>query len=204
MTYYGMVVGKHCINGHVTNHRVSGWCNDQVELPAIQRRRKVGVNFVMVRRTDPSNSDKQNGDGGGLVCASVVLCDAECLCVRACMCLLLSLVSQVALTIYAAVTLMIFAIFPDRSPVVMHQQCPAWSILSNPGTRLLLVCPFSACLGTIFPCISLFSIPLFRSMWPKNLIFLSDILFLNMFAAIYDNTILPRLVIIIIKIVCYI
>ena len=39
-----------------------------------------------------------------------------------------------------------FAIFPDRSPVVMHQQCPAWSTLSNPGTRSLLVCPFSACL----------------------------------------------------------
>ena len=101
MTYYGMVVGKQCINGHVTNHRVSGWCNDQVELPAIQRRRKGGVNFVMVGRTDPSNSDKHNGDGGGLVCASVGLC--ECLCVRACMCacvmcLLLSLVSQVALS----------------------------------------------------------------------------------------------------------
>ena len=29
---------------------------------------------------------------------------------------------------------------------MMHQQCPAWSILSNPGTRSLLVCPFSACL----------------------------------------------------------
>ena len=31
MTYYGMVVGKQCTNGHITNHRVSGWCNDQVE-----------------------------------------------------------------------------------------------------------------------------------------------------------------------------
>ena len=30
----------------------------------------------MVGRTDPSNSDNQNGDGGGLVCA--------CVCVRAC------------------------------------------------------------------------------------------------------------------------
>ena len=36
---------------------------------AIQRRRKVGVNVVMVGRTDPSNSDNQNGDGGGLLCA---------------------------------------------------------------------------------------------------------------------------------------
>ena len=28
------------------------------------------------------------------------------------------------------------------------------------------------CLPSIFPCISLFSIPFFRTMWPKNLIFL--------------------------------
>ena len=34
-------------------------------------------------------------------------------------------------------------------------------------------------LPSIFPCISLFSVPFFRTMWPKNLIFLSDILFLN-------------------------
>ena len=36
------------------------------------------------------------------------------------------------------------AIFPDRSPVVMQQPCPAWSIFSNPGTRSLQVCPFIA------------------------------------------------------------
>ena len=51
-------------------------------LPAIQRWRKVGVNFVMVGRTDPSNSDNQNGDGGGLVCAYARVC--VCACVRAC------------------------------------------------------------------------------------------------------------------------
>ena len=32
----------------------------------------------MVGRTDPSNSDNQNGDGGGLVCARVCVC----MCVR--------------------------------------------------------------------------------------------------------------------------
>ena len=41
-------------------------------------RRKGGVNFVMVGRTDPSNIDNLNGDGGVWVsvCARV--------CVRAC------------------------------------------------------------------------------------------------------------------------
>ena len=37
----------------------------------------------MVRRTDPPNSDNQNGDGGGLACARV--CVFARLCVRACM-----------------------------------------------------------------------------------------------------------------------
>ena len=36
----------------------------------------------MVGRIDPSNSDNQNGDGGGLVCVRV----RECVCVRACVC----------------------------------------------------------------------------------------------------------------------
>ena len=38
----------------------------------------------MVERTDPSNSDNQNGDGGGLVCACV--CARVCVyaCVHAC------------------------------------------------------------------------------------------------------------------------
>ena len=59
----------------------------------------------------------------------------------------LSLSSQVALSVLLWLW-WFFAIFPDRSPVVMHQQCPAWSTLSNPGTRSLLVCPFSACLSS--------------------------------------------------------
>ena len=42
---------------------------------------KRGVNFVMVGRTDPSNSDNQNGDGGGLVCVR----ECVCVCARACM-----------------------------------------------------------------------------------------------------------------------
>ena len=58
------------------------------QLPVIQRSRKVCVNFVMVGRTDPSNSDKQNGDSGGLVyarvCARVCVCVRVCSCVRAC------------------------------------------------------------------------------------------------------------------------
>ena len=51
---------------------------------------KGGVNFVMVGRTGPSNSDNQNGDGGGLVCASTRVCLCACVhvCVHACvMCL---------------------------------------------------------------------------------------------------------------------
>ena len=36
----------------------------------------------MVGRTNPSNSDNQNGDGGGLVCARVYVC--ACVCVHAC------------------------------------------------------------------------------------------------------------------------
>ena len=37
-------------------------------------------------RTDPSNSDHQNGDGGGLVCARVCVCVCvcDCACARAC------------------------------------------------------------------------------------------------------------------------
>ena len=46
----------------------------------------MGVNFVMVGRTDPSNSNNQNGDGGGLVyvrvCVRARAC--ACACVRAC------------------------------------------------------------------------------------------------------------------------
>ena len=40
----------------------------------------------MVGRTDPSNSDNQNGDCGGLVrpCARVCVCVCELACVRAC------------------------------------------------------------------------------------------------------------------------
>ena len=45
------------------------------QLPAIQRRRKGGINFVIIGRNDPSNSDNQNGDGGGLVCVhACVMC----------------------------------------------------------------------------------------------------------------------------------
>ena len=51
------------------------------QLPAFQRRQKGSVNFVMVGRTDQSNSDNQNGDGSGLVCA----CVCAHACVRACM-----------------------------------------------------------------------------------------------------------------------
>ena len=40
----------------------------------------------------------------------------------------------------------------------------------------LQVCPVTACIPA---CINLFSIPFFRTMWPRNLIFLSAILFLN-------------------------
>ena len=40
----------------------------------------MGVNFVIVGRTDPSDSDNQNDNGGGLVCVR------ECVCVRACVC----------------------------------------------------------------------------------------------------------------------
>ena len=36
-----------------------------------------------VERTDPSNSDNQNGDGGGLVCACSRVCARVCM--RACM-----------------------------------------------------------------------------------------------------------------------
>ena len=54
--------------------------------------------------------------------------------------------SQVALSALLWLWWWFFAICPDRSPVVMQQQCPAWSILSNPGTRSLLVCTLSACL----------------------------------------------------------
>ena len=40
-----------------------------------------------------------------------------------------------------------------------------------------------------FPCINLFSIQFFRTMWPKNLIFLSAILFLNIKTdPIFSNT----------------
>ena len=59
------------------------------QVPVIQRRGKGGVNFVVVGRTDPSNSDNQNGDGGGLVCAYAWVClCVHAACVRACvMCL---------------------------------------------------------------------------------------------------------------------
>ena len=41
----------------------------------------------MVGRIDPSNSDNQNGDGGGLVCACerVCVCACVCACEHACM-----------------------------------------------------------------------------------------------------------------------
>ena len=42
---------------------------------------KKGVNVILVGRTDPSNSDNQNGDGVSLVCAFARVC----VCVRACM-----------------------------------------------------------------------------------------------------------------------
>ena len=56
------------------------------QLPVIQRRRKRGVNFVMGGRTDPSNSDNKNGDGGSLVLACASVCVRACVhaCVRAC------------------------------------------------------------------------------------------------------------------------
>ena len=44
---------------------------------------KRGVNLFMVGRTVPSNSDNQNGDGGGLVCACARVCVRACSCVRA-------------------------------------------------------------------------------------------------------------------------
>ena len=44
----------------------------------------MGVNFVMGGRTEPSNSDNQNGDGGGLVCARVCVCTCVCAFVRTC------------------------------------------------------------------------------------------------------------------------
>ena len=50
------------------------------QLPAIRRRRKGDVNFVMVGHTDPSNSNNKNGDGGGLVC--VYASECVCACVR--------------------------------------------------------------------------------------------------------------------------
>ena len=43
---------------------------------------KRGVNFVVVGRSDPSNSDSQNGDGGGLVCA----CARASMCALVCVC----------------------------------------------------------------------------------------------------------------------
>ena len=49
--------------------------------PAIhsqRNRRKWGVNFVMVGRDDPSNSDNLNGDGGVCVRACVRACVREC------------------------------------------------------------------------------------------------------------------------------
>ena len=50
------------------------------------RRKGAGGYFVMVGRTDPSNSDNLNGDGGGWVSACVRLCARAraCVCVRAC------------------------------------------------------------------------------------------------------------------------
>ena len=48
------------------------------QLLTIQRLRKGSVNFVMVGRTNPSNSDNQNGDGGGLVCACARVCMHAC------------------------------------------------------------------------------------------------------------------------------
>ena len=54
------------------------------QLPVIQRRRKGGVNFVMIGCTDPSNSDNQNGDDGGLLCARVRVCAHVRACVHAC------------------------------------------------------------------------------------------------------------------------
>ena len=47
----------------------------------------MGTNFVMDGRTDPSNSDNQNGDSRGLMCARVCVCACvrACVCVRACM-----------------------------------------------------------------------------------------------------------------------
>ena len=50
---------------------------DALEVIAFARRRKGGVNFVMVGRTDPSNS--QNGDGDMLVCGRARVC----VCARA-------------------------------------------------------------------------------------------------------------------------
>ena len=39
----------------------------------------------MVGRTDPSNSDNQNGDGDMLECARVCVCACVCASMRACM-----------------------------------------------------------------------------------------------------------------------
>ena len=41
-------------------------------------RRKGRINFVMVGRTNPSDSDNLNGDGGGWVCAHVFACVRVC------------------------------------------------------------------------------------------------------------------------------
>ena len=50
------------------------------QLPVVQRLRQGGVNFVMVGLTHPSNSDNQNGDGGGLVFAYAQVGVHACVC----------------------------------------------------------------------------------------------------------------------------
>ena len=66
------------LNGSMHNPRLYVCIHSQ------RNRRKGGVNFDMVARTDPSNCDNLNGDGGGWVCACARQCARVRVCVRAC------------------------------------------------------------------------------------------------------------------------
>ena len=89
---------------------------------------EVGVNFVMVRRTDPSNSDNQNGDDG-LVCA--------CVRVRACvMCL------QYTIIIPRLIMIIIKIIFLYFIEIAHTDDFPSTGTrLVNDNTRCILTCP---------------------------------------------------------------
>ena len=90
--------------------------------------------------------------------------------------------------ICAAVTLMIFR---HISRSVTSCDAAAMSSLAHSlksWNQVVAGLPLPR-LPSIFPCISLFSIPFFRTMWPNNHIFLSAILFLNIKTdSIFFNT----------------